>query len=771
MDYDLKEIFDIGRLQRLTDELYKASSIPSAIVGMDGEVLTGSGWQRICTEFHRQHPETRQECIKSDIKIRKNVEKDTPYVIYKCPRGLVDASSPVIIAGEHVANVFSGQVFLAPPGRAKEKVFRDQAKKFGFDEIDYIRAYRDVPVFTEEEFRSALSFLAQLAQLIARMGYARLNELASVKALQEESAKAKGHVKELNCLYKIYRLAEDKSLTVDALLQSAVDLVAESVHYPKMTCAVAETETAVCRSRNYRETEWGISSSIRVKDIDCGYLKLVYLDEKPILEKGDFLEDEKSFIDSVSKSLGKILESKTLTQELREIESRYRILTNQFADGVVIIQDARYKFLNQSFMTMMGYSAKEDLLNKKYGEFIDRSHLNQYEDFEQGSAQDRIEYRLTPKSGKKIWVEECRNVIDWEGRTAFLCTIRDITETKKDHISSKKEAQELRAENIRLKSSLKERFRFQNIIGKSDVMQQVYDLILSAADSDASVAIYGESGTGKEMVANAIHDLSLRKAHSFVPVNCGAIPEQLLESEFFGYKKGAFTGAGIDKHGYLDLADKGSLFLDEIGELQLNMQAKLLRAIDGGGYHPIGSNQKHQADFRIITATNKDLKTEVINGDMREDFYYRIQVIPITIPPLRNRKDDIPYLVEHFFKLYSGESGHTKLPDRFLEKIYRYDWPGNVRELQNVLLRFLSTGHFELLDRMENNPEYGEPVFTGDPASVDLRQEMENHEKKIILRTLRAYNWHRIKVSEKLGITRNTLFRKMNKYGLNVIHR
>ena len=194
----------------------------------------------------------------------------------------------------------------------------------------------------------------------------------------------------------------------------------------------------------------------------------------------------------------------------------------------------------------------------------------------------------------------------------------------------------------RLRSSQHNRDRFGNIIGKSPAIQRVYELILNAAATDANVILYGESGTGKELVAHAIHEMSSRKSGSFVPVNCGAIPETLMESEFFGHRKGAFTGAIIDKHGFLDLADGGTLFLDELGEIGQSMQVKLLRAIDGGGFTPIGGSQVKTPDLRIIAATNRDVAEQVRKGVIREDFFYRIHVIPIQLPALRERKEDIP---------------------------------------------------------------------------------------------------------------------------------
>jgi PAS domain S-box-containing protein len=680
MKYSFKELINIAELQELTDEFSNTTSMPSAIVGMDGKALTESGFQRICTDFHRQHPEVQKECIKSDTKIRKKLDKGEGFVMYKCPRGLVDASSPIIIDGEHVANVFSGQVFLEPPDNTKEQFFRAQAREFGFDEIEYIRAFREVPVFTEKNFRSALFFLAKLAQMIAKMGYIRLNELESAKALQESEGRLKSLFEESADAVLIYR----DGLFADCN-QAAVDMLRLETKKQVLNCTPADISPELQPD----------GSRSKIKSVEMvelattqGYHRFEWThrradgEEFPVEVMMTSMKKHGSHFFHVV--LRDITENKEDKEKLEEIETRYQILTNQFADGIAIIQNDRYQFVNRSFSSMAGYDNPEHLIGKKYKQFISKDFIRQYNesiifDTDADGVQNTIDYKFLSVNGTEIWVEEKRNEINWNFAPALLCTLRDITEIKQREASSKEETKQLRHENIQLKSSLKERYRFQNIIGISPAMQSVYDQILSAANSDAAVSISGESGTGKELVAKAIHDLSNRVGNSFVAINCGAIPEPLLESEFFGYKKGAFTGAVIDKHGFLDLADNGTLFLDEVGELSLSMQVKLLRAIDGGGYNPIGSNEKCTADFRIISATNQDLKAEVFKGNMREDFYYRIQVIPIKLPPLRERKEDIPFLVEHFTQLFSDKNKFGKIPDQMMGEFYNYTWAGNVR--------------------------------------------------------------------------------------------
>ena len=313
------------------------------------------------------------------------------------------------------------------------------------------------------------------------------------------------------------------------------------------------------------------------------------------------------------------------------------------------------------------------------------------------------------------------------------------------HENLKKAMDELKAsetslheENVRLKANIKKRYWFGKIIGKSPVMQEIYELILKAAASDAGVIVYGESGTGKELVAEAIHKMSDRKEKPFVPVNASGVAETLLESEFFGYKKGAFTGANMDKRGLLQSADKGTLFLDELGEIGPNLQAKLLRAIEGGGFTPVGGLEAETSDFRVIAATNKDLKEQVKKGLIREDFFYRIHIIPIYLPPLRERKEDIPLLIEHFMQNYPPSKNLPKITVAVMEALTSYDWPGNVRELQNTLHRYVTLKRLDFLGAPLSAPAPSpemtfEPIW---PKEELLRDAVAHFEREYILKQL-----------------------------------
>ena len=343
----------------------------------------------------------------------------------------------------------------------------------------------------------------------------------------------------------------------------------------------------------------------------------------------------------------------------------------------------------------------------------------------------------------------------------------DLTAIRKAEEALRASEAQLRQENLRLRSTLKGVGRFGRIIGKSQPMHDVYQVILKAASSGANVIIYGESGTGKELVAQTIHELSDRSQGAFVTVNCGAIPETLLESEFFGHKKGAFTGAHKDKPGFLAEADGGTLFLDEIGEINPNLQVKLLRAIEGGGYSPIGSSERIIPDVRIVAATNRNLTDEVRKGRLREDFFYRIHIIPIQLPPLRSRREDIPLLIQHFLQSLSDADAVPVMPEHAVQAMMKRDWPGNVRELHNAVHRFITLNSLESTETAAIPPsaQTAAPITTVETA-MSLKAAMAHYEKQHLLQMLNVHQWHRARVASVLGIDRRTLFRKMKTHGL-----
>lgn len=346
----------------------------------------------------------------------------------------------------------------------------------------------------------------------------------------------------------------------------------------------------------------------------------------------------------------------------------------------------------------------------------------------------------------------------------------DIHDRKQKEEWLEEKRQQLKQENLLLKHAAINQYGLDEIVGQSNKMKEVYNLILEVASSDASILIYGESGTGKELVANAIHNLSANTARPFLPVNCGGIPDTLIESEFFGYKKGAFTGAHIDKAGFIEIVDGGTLFLDEIGDINLNMQVKLLRAIDGDGYTPLGGNQVIKPKVRIISATNRDLNDLVAKGLMRTDFFYRINVVPVYLPPLRERRDDISLLIYHFLKKFSSAKSLPHIPPKIMNELEQYNWPGNVRELQNIIHRYVTLNSLDVFNSFLSTEwveDASEKIFPDlDDQLTDLQDAMEHYEKKILLHYLKKNKWNQSKAAASLGINRKTLYSKIKKHGI-----
>jgi DNA-binding NtrC family response regulator len=323
----------------------------------------------------------------------------------------------------------------------------------------------------------------------------------------------------------------------------------------------------------------------------------------------------------------------------------------------------------------------------------------------------------------------------------------------------------LSRENRHLKRELRERYRFENIVGNSEVMEKVYRLIEKMAAISSNVLIVGETGTGKELVARAIHYNSERSDRVFVAVNCGALTESLLESELFGHVKGAFTGAIANHEGFFRKADKGTLFLDEISEVSHGLQVKLLRAIQEREVMPVGGREPLKFDVRFIAATNKNLEDEVRKGTFREDLFYRINVITIPLPPLRNRKEDVPLLVNHFLQKYAQRLGKpsVKISREAVQVLVNYDWPGNVRELENMIERAVALSEEDIIettDLPEKLTQVKIAIRDLDEYEMTLDALEEQHIKKV----LSNVGGDKVKASQILGINLSTLYRKLARY-------
>lgn len=331
----------------------------------------------------------------------------------------------------------------------------------------------------------------------------------------------------------------------------------------------------------------------------------------------------------------------------------------------------------------------------------------------------------------------------------------------------------LKEENILQKRRIENLFDASRIIGRSPKMRQVLETVAMVAPTEASVLILGESGTGKELIANALHQGSSRSERRFIKINCAALPETLLESELFGHERGAFTGAVGRKPGRFELADGGTIFLDEIGEMTFSTQAKLLRVLQEREFEPLGSTRSVRVDIRVISASNRDLKDEVKKGNFREDLFYRLNVVPINLPPLRERKEDIPLLVDHFLHIYNEKNNrHLKgFHPRALDAMMRYSWPGNIRELENVVERavILTMDEYVSFSELPESisGESASAIPTTSKAGIVPGMTIRELEKELILVTLEHNDGNRTRSAGFLGITRRTLQNKLKEYGID----
>jgi len=321
---------------------------------------------------------------------------------------------------------------------------------------------------------------------------------------------------------------------------------------------------------------------------------------------------------------------------------------------------------------------------------------------------------------------------------------------------------------VRLQEQAEERFSFSNIVGANAAMQEVFDLIRMVAETDSTVLITGESGTGKELVASAIHFHSLRKNRSFVKVNCAALNEGVLESELFGHVRGAFTGAVADKMGRFEMAHGGTLFLDEIGEIPPSTQVKLLRVLQEGEMERVGSSKTVKIDARVIAATNRDLAVSMQEGGFRQDLFYRLNVFRIHLPALRERKDDIPLLVDHFMRKIAAKMPQKRIEgveEEVLARLLEYDFPGNIRELEN-LIEHAAIRCRDGIIRSRDLPLPTAPPEEAPALLYQIHSPLETVERDLILKLLEANGWKINRTAERLGISRVTLWRKMKEYGI-----
>jgi PAS domain S-box-containing protein len=436
----------------------------------------------------------------------------------------------------------------------------------------------------------------------------------------------------------------------------------------------------------------------------------------------------------------------------------FPLVLNSIADGVFAVdRNWRIAYFNRAAEQITGWT-REDVIGKSCAEVFQSSICGENcaiaQSLYSGKPVGNLSIFIRNVAGKRVPVSiSAAPLLDQDGNViGGVETFRDLNVPTS------------------MRRQLSRRTTFSEIISKSPIMQRIFTIMPEIARSDSNVLVLGESGTGKELVARAIHNSSLRPDGPFVAVNCGALPETLLESELFGYKAGAFTDARQDRAGRFAAAEKGTLFLDEIGDIPAALQVKLLRVLQSRVYEPLGSNQSVKADVRIIAATNRDLQALVGEGTFREDLYYRLNVVKIQLPPLRGRKEDIPMLIEHFIKQFSAQKCKdiVGISDAALSELLRYDYPGNIRELENIIEYAFILCHGGYI-QPEHLPE---PFAPGEKREekgmlmLEKPQSLDDIEKQAIYQALERNHWRRLATCRELGIAKDTLRRKIQRYAL-----
>lgn len=441
----------------------------------------------------------------------------------------------------------------------------------------------------------------------------------------------------------------------------------------------------------------------------------------------------------------------------REAETFFNVILNSIADGVFTTDnEGKITFINKAAEQITGFSSKEAI-----GHFC-------FDIFRADICQTRCALKETLKTKKEI-TNLPVTILNKEGKKMPISISTAVLKDEKGHIIGGVETFRDLSTIEELKKELSQKYTLGDIISKNHKIHEIFNILPDIAESDSTVLVQGASGTGKELFAKAIHNLSRRKTKPFVKVNCGALPDTLLESELFGYVKGAFTDAKKDKPGRFALANEGTIFLDEVGDMSPSLQVKLLRVLQEKEFEPLGSTSPRKTDVRIIAATNKDLSKLVNEGNFRDDLFYRLNVVKIELPLLRERREDIPLLIDAFVQKFNAKMGKqvTGVSDEVMRTLMRYDYPGNVRELENII------EHAFVLCKGDRIDLGGLPKeFAGDQGEITAfapsKEEtpFQKAESEIIERTLKKYDGNRIKTAKELGLDRTTLWRKIKKYGL-----
>jgi len=442
----------------------------------------------------------------------------------------------------------------------------------------------------------------------------------------------------------------------------------------------------------------------------------------------------------------------------REPDKFFNVILNSIADGVFTTDnDGKITFMNKAGQEITGFSSKEAV-----GRYC-------FDVFRADICQSRCALKETLKTKKEI-IDLPATILKKGGQKVPISISTAVLRNEKGQIIGGVETFRDLSVIEELKKELFQKYTLGDIISKNYVIHDIFSILPNIAESDSTVLIQGASGTGKELFAKAIHNLSRRKEKPFIKVNCGALPDTLLESELFGYVKGAFTDAKKDKPGRFALANGGTIFLDEVGDMSPSLQVKLLRVLQEKEFEPLGGTSPRKTDVRIIAATNKDLSKLISEGKFRDDLFYRLNVVKIELPPLSQRREDIPLLIDAFIQKFNARMGKqiVGVSDQALRLLLKHDYPGNIRELENIIEHAFVLCRGERID-IDCLPKELTGTQEEMDSSVPIKEEtpFKKAETEVIEKILRKYDGNRIKTAQELGIDRTTLWRKIKKYGLN----
>jgi len=442
----------------------------------------------------------------------------------------------------------------------------------------------------------------------------------------------------------------------------------------------------------------------------------------------------------------------------REPDKFFNVILSSIADGVFTTDnDGKITFMNKAAEEITGFSSKEAI-----GHYC-------FDVFRADICQSRCALKETLKTKKEV-INLPASILKKGGQKVPISISTAVLKNERGQIIGGVETFRDLSAIEELKKELAQKYTLGDIISKNHMIHDIFNILPNIAESDSTVLIQGASGTGKELFAKAIHNLSRRKEKPFIKVNCGALPDTLLESELFGYVKGAFTDAKKDKPGRFALANEGTIFLDEVGDMSPSLQVKLLRVLQEREYEPLGSTSPRKTDVRIIAATNKDLSNLVSEGKFRDDLFYRLNVVKINLPLLSQRREDIPLLIDAFIQKFNAKMGKqiVGVSDQALRLLLKHDYPGNVRELENIIEHaFVLCGRDRIdLDCLPKEITEGQMEIA---SSLPIKEEtpFEQAEAEVIEKTLKKHGGDRIKTANELKIGRTTLWRKIRKYGLS----